>query len=184
MNKWIKIAFLIIGITLFALQNNVIDEIFNLEPTQKDYDIAGIFDDTTLYYVSKVIDGDTIVVETEGEEYKVRMIGIDTPETVHPHKPVECFGKEAKEKLEDLIFEKYIRLLGDETQDNIDTYGRSLRYVYLDDIDINLVMIKEGYAFEYTHITPYVKQEEYKNAQEYAKRNSLGLWDDNVCEYE
>jgi micrococcal nuclease len=141
-------------------------------------DVAGITQEieSELYEVIRVIDGDTIVVQKEEQQYKVRMIGIDTPESVHPSKPVEYFGIEAANKLKELIEEKNVILKLDETQDDIDRYGRLLRYVYLDNIDINLEMIKQGYAFEYTYRVPYEKQEEYKQAENFAKENELGLW--------
>ena len=131
------------------------------------------FNEKTSYEVTRVIDGDTI--EVEGE-YKVRLIGIDTPETVHPNKPVEFFGREASDKLKEMIEGKEVQLVSDPTQDDVDRYGRLLRYVYLDNVDINLEMIKQGYAFEYTYRVAYEKQEEYKQAQEFAKMNKLGLW--------
>ena len=127
----------------------------------------------TFYKVTRVIDGDTLEVDNE---QKVRMIGIDTPETVHPSKPVEYFGKEASDKLKEMIEGKEVELVPDPTQDDVDRYGRWLRYVYLNGVDINLEMIKQGYAFEYTYRIPYEKQNEYKKAQEFAKENELGLW--------
>ena len=145
------------------------------EEIQKE-DIAGIQQETLLYEVTRVIDGDTIEVEKDDEIYKVRMIGIDTPETVHPKKPVEYFGIEASNKLKEMIENKKVDLQTDQTQDDVDRYGRLLRYVYLDGVDINLEMIKQGYAFEYTYRIPYEKQEIYKQAEEFAKNNELGLW--------
>jgi micrococcal nuclease len=129
-----------------------------------------------IFTVTRIVDGDTIVVQQEDEEFRVRMIGIDTPESVHPNKPVEYFGIEASKKLKELIENKNVELKKDGTQDDVDRYGRLLRYVYLDDVDINLEMIKQGYAFEYTYRIPYEKQQEYKQAQEDAKLKNLGLW--------
>ena len=77
--------------------------------------------------VVRVIDGDTIEVEIDGTSYRVRYIGIDTPETVHPQKPVECFGKEASEKNRELVEGKRVRLEKDVS--DTDKYGRLLRYV-------------------------------------------------------
>jgi micrococcal nuclease len=146
-------------------------------------EIAGIQEEAVLYKVTKVVDGDTIVVEKNNETNRVRMIGIDTPETVHPNKPVECFGLEASDMLRELIEGKEVLLKTDPTQDDIDRYGRLLRYVFLDGVDINHEMIKKGFAFEYTYKVPYLKQSKYKSTQENAQKNSLGLWNKNSCNY-
>lgn len=127
--------------------------------------------------VTEIIDGDTIKIST-GE--KVRFIGIDTPETKDPRKPVECFGKEASEHLLSKIDQKDIRLETDPQGDTIDKYGRILRYVYLDDKNINATMIKDGYAYAYTTY-PFSKSEEFKNLENDAKMDKRGLWEDNTC---
>lgn len=154
----------------------IIGVFFLEEESVLEQNVIGVKEERILFNVSRVIDGDTIVVEKDGEEFRVRMIGIDTPETVHPKKDVEFFGIEASNKLKEMIENKEVELLPDPTQDDVDRYGRLLRYVYLDDVDVNLEMIKQGYAFEYTYRVPYEKQGEYKEAQEYAKENNLGLW--------
>ncbi len=154
----------------------IIGVFFLEEESVLEQNVIGVKEERILFNVSRVIDGDSIVVEKDGEEFRVRMIGIDTPETVHPKKDVEFFGIEASNKLKEMIENKEVELLPDPTQDDVDRYGRLLRYVYLDDLDVNLEMIKQGYAFEYTYRVPYEKQGEYKEAQEYAKENNLGLW--------
>lgn len=133
--------------------------------------------------VTKVIDGDTFEVYIDGKIEKVRMIGINTPETVDPRRPVQCFGKEASNKLKELIEGKIIKLDPDQTQDNYDRYNRALRYVYLDDININQKMIQEGYAFEYTYKKPYKFQTEFKQSEKEAQDKDLGLWNNEVCNY-
>ncbi len=164
---------------LIALASFLLLEGFEEAPE----DIAGVKQEIILYKVNKVVDGDTIVVEKVGEEEKVRMIGIDTPETVHPNKPVECFGLEASDKLRSLIEGKEVQLVTDATQDDVDRYGRLLRYVYLGNTDINFQMIKQGFAFEYTYRIPYTKQSKYKSAQLEAKEKNLGLWNPESCNY-
>jgi micrococcal nuclease len=130
----------------------------------------------------RVVDGDTIVVKINSQEETVRLIGIDTPEVVDPRKPVQCFGKEASEKIKELIQGKSVILTPDPTQNDKDNYGRLLRYVYLEDSTfINKKMIEEGYAFEYTYSIPYKYQLELKESQRQAKTNKLGLWADNAC---
>ena len=110
------------------------------------------------------------------------MIGINTPEIVDPRKPVECFGKEASEKAKSILLGKKVHLEQEPTQGNTDKYGRLLRYVFLEDgNDFGLLMIKQGYAYEYTYNIPYKYQNEYKQAQKQAEEAKIGLWADNVC---
>jgi micrococcal nuclease len=133
--------------------------------------------------VIKVIDGDTIEVYENKKIERVRMIGLNTPETVDPRKPVECFGVEASTKLKDLLSNQIVRLESDETQTNLDKYGRQLRYVYLNNENINQKMIEEGYGFEYTYKTPYKYQKEFKESQKRAQQKSSGLWNKSNCNY-
>lgn len=132
--------------------------------------------------VTKVIDGDTIQVIINGNNETLRLIGIDTPETVDPRKPVQCFGKEASTKAKLLLSGKSVRLESDPTQGEIDKYQRLLRYIFLEDgTNFNKLMISEGYAYEYTYNTPYKYQSEFKQAQKEAEAGSVGLWADNAC---
>lgn len=136
----------------------------------------------SLVKVTKVVDGDTIRVVIDGKEESVRLIGIDSPETVDPRKSVQCFGKEASAKAKELVEGKNVILESDSTQDDIDKYDRLLRYVYLEDgTFVNQKMIEEGYAFEYTYDVPYKYQTEFKEAQKQAESNKLGLWADSAC---
>ncbi len=133
--------------------------------------------------VIKVIDGDTISIEKDGVTETLRLIGINTPETVDPRKPVECFGKEASSKAKELLEGKHIRFEQDSSQDIRDKYGRTLAYVFRDDgLFFNKTMIEEGYAYEYTYEVPYKYQQEFKVAQKTAEANQKGLWAPGVCE--
>jgi len=135
-----------------------------------------------LYAVSSVIDGDTIQVVIDGKKETLRLIGIDTPETVDPRKPVQCFGKEASAKAKSLLTGKSVGLEADPTQGERDKYQRLLRYVFLEDgTNFNKLMISEGYAHEYTYNTPYKYQSEFKQAQKEAEASKVGLWADNAC---
>ncbi len=129
-----------------------------------------------LAFVNKVIDGDTIQVSINGENFKVRLIGVDAPETSHPSKLVECFGKEATEFTKNKLLNQTIKLKPDITQQNIDQYGRLLRYVYINDELFNLSIIREGYAHEYTFKVPYLFQNEFKKAEKEARESVRGLW--------
>lgn len=129
------------------------------------------------YEVIKVIDGDTIDVQIDGTVQRLRLIGLNTPETVDPRKPVECFGKEASDKAKELLFGKRVRLELDTTQQNSDIYGRLLRYVFLEDgLFYNKYMIEHGFAYEYTYRVPYYYQKEFKDAQRIAQEKGIGLW--------
>ncbi len=136
----------------------------------------------SLYHVVRVIDGDTIVVQIGDRDEKVRFIGIDTPETVDPRKPVQCFGKEASLKTKALLSIGQVRLVSDTSQGNRDKYGRLLRYLFLPDgTFVNKVLIEQGFAHEYTYRLPYQYQTEFKQAQNSAREKKLGLWADGVC---
>lgn len=134
------------------------------------------------YPVVKVVDGDTIDVSVDGKVERLRLIGINTPETVDPRKPVECFGKEASAKAKEFLAGEEVELEGDPTQDDRDKYGRLLRYVTTKDgFFYNLEIIKQGYAYEYTYDVPYKFQDEFKAAQAEAKNAARGLWADGAC---
>lgn len=133
--------------------------------------------------VVKVVDGDTIDVLVNKKITRVRLIGINTPETLDPRKEIECFGPEASDKLKETLEGKIIELKNDPTQDSEDKYGRQLRYVFLNGENINQKMVSEGYAFEYTYKKPYQLQKEFRNSEIKAKENSLGLWNKVNCNY-
>lgn len=134
------------------------------------------------YSVVKVVDGDTIDVSINGKVERLRLIGINTPETVDPRKPVECFGVEASNKAKSLLTGKKVSLESDSSQGELDKYNRLLRYVFLEDgTNFNLLMIKQGYAYEYTYGVPYKYQSEFKKAQRDAMNERVGLWGD-ICQ--
>ncbi len=132
----------------------------------------------------KVVDGDTIEVSIDGVKKKVRMIGINAPESVDPRRKVECFGKEASNYLKSiLLIGSDVILTADSSQDDIDRYGRIIRYVQLiDGTDVNAKMIIDGYAYEYTYRVPYLKQAEYRVNQEKAEFDGKGLWSEETCD--
>ncbi len=133
--------------------------------------------------VTKVIDGDTIDVSFEGKTQRVRVIGINTPETVDPRKSVECFGEKASTMSKEYLNGQTVWLEADPSQGNQDKYQRLLRYVWTDDasVDYGKVMIATGFAYEYTYDTPYKYLTEYKQAQQMAETNKNGLWADDAC---
>ncbi len=135
----------------------------------------------TQHKVTHVVDGDTIDVEMGSRIERIRLIGVGTPETVHPDKPVECYGPEASNYTKSKLLGKYVALQTDNSQDKYDVYGRLLAYVYLDEKLFNYDLIYNGYAYEYTFNVPYYYQKEFKQAENYASKNKTGLWNPTIC---
>ena len=132
--------------------------------------------------VKRVVDGDTIHVFLDNNDVTIRMIGIDTPETVDPRKPVQCFGKEASNHARQLLNGATVYLEIDDSQGDYDKYNRLLSYIWMADGRMfNQVMIAEGYAFEYTYNRPYKYQAQFKDAQRNAQTQQLGLWAPTTC---
>jgi micrococcal nuclease len=124
-----------------------------------------------IYKVTRVIDGDTLLL-INGE--KVRLIGVNTPETKHPQKPVEYFGKEAHLFTKQMIEGKEARFEFD--RQKRDRYRRLLAYVYLlDGTFLNAEIIKQGYGFAYTKFR-FKYMEEFRRYEREARENRRGLW--------
>jgi micrococcal nuclease len=132
--------------------------------------------------VTDVVDGDTLDVDIGGEQVRLRLIGIDTPESVDPRRPVECYGVEASNKANELLGGQMVYLEPDPSQDERDRFGRLLRFVWLADGRLfNLEMIAQGYAYEYTYDAKYKYQAEFRAAQAQAQTQQLGLWSPTTC---
>lgn len=124
--------------------------------------------------VTRVVDGDTVQVLFDGRELDVRLIGIDTPETVKPGDPVECFGPEASAFTEDRLEGREVRLEFD--VERLDPFDRTLAYVWLGDELFNETLVREGYALV-TTFPPNVRYvERFHGAQRVAREEGLGLW--------
>jgi micrococcal nuclease len=124
--------------------------------------------------VERVVDGDTIVV-TGGE--RVRFIGMDTPETKDPRKPVQCFGREASARTERLLPPgTAVALVYD--VDRIDRYGRTLAYVYRasDGLFVNASLVRDGYAVAFTVPPNVAKADEFVRLARQARQAGRGLW--------
>ena len=120
-----------------------------------------------------VIDGDTIILD--GNEI-VRLIGIDTPETKDPRKPLQYYGREAYEFTKRLVEGKKVRLAYDLNKE--DKYGRTLAYVYLEDgTFLNAEVVKQGYGFAYRYFL-FKYFDEFKQYEIEARENEIGLWSD------
>lgn len=127
--------------------------------------------------VLRAIDGDTIEL-TDGE--RVRYIGIDTPESVDPRRPVECLGQEAARRNRELTLGRTVYLESD--IENRDRYGRLLRYVYLaDGTMVNEMLAREGFA-EPATVPPNVRYVKlFRDAGAEARNAQIGLWG-TICE--
>lgn len=129
--------------------------------------------------VVKVVDGDTIKVVMNGQEFTIRYIGIDTPETVDPRRGVQCFGKQASDENKQLVEGREVFLEKDVSE--TDKYNRLLRYVYLPiDEDsilfINDYLVRSGFAKSSTYPPDVKHQERFLVAQKEAQEKGLGLW--------
>ncbi|MGP9725409.1 thermonuclease family protein [Corynebacterium sp. AOP40-9SA-29] len=128
------------------------------------------------FTVDRVIDGDTVDVATDGGTVKrVRVLGIDTPETVHPDKPVECMGPEASAIASELAPAGVrVTLVTDEAADDVDDYDRQLAHVVVGETNLGAEMLARGLA--HTTSFPHSLKDHYTGLQDAAEHNHLGLW--------
>jgi micrococcal nuclease len=136
--------------------------------------------------VDRVVDGDTVKVTLDGEQVSVRLIGINTPETVKPGSPIECFGPESSDFAVDLLDGQSIVLEFDESQGYLDRYDRVLAYVWrvLPDGTLRLFneeAVRGGFAYERQYSDgPYAWKDAFDDAQRDAQEAGAGLW--SACE--
>ncbi len=124
--------------------------------------------------VVRVVDGDTVVLD--GNE-KIRLIGINTPESVDPRKSVQWFGKEAAARTRALLEGRKVRVEFD--VERKDRYGRTLGYLHRDDgLFVNLALVEEGYAFAYRYPPNVRYAERFRDAERGAREEARGLWSD------
>ena len=156
---------LVIGCTSNASQNLEVKPL-ETEPNEK---ISS--SNLIKYEVIRVIDGDTVELKN-GE--RLRYNDIDTPETVHPSKPVECYGPQASAKNKELVEGEIILVeLGNPEKDR---YGRLLGYVYIDDLFVNAELVRGGYAEVNSYGNPGSKLSNLLDIEKNAKRSMQGLW--------
>jgi micrococcal nuclease len=127
------------------------------------------------FAVVKVVDGDTVRVQRGKRTATVRLIGVDTPETMHPNKPVERYGKEASAFTRRLLLGERVRLEYD--QQRRDRYGRTLAYVYRerDGLFVNAEIIRRGYGHADTRF-PFRHLDEFRRLEREARQKRRGLW--------
>ena len=136
------------------------------------------FSGDNTYRVLGVVDGDTIKIDYEGRSETVRLIGVDTPETVHPNKPVEFFGKEASAFTKNLLIGESVYLrFGNEPRGK---YNRLLAYVFRspDGLFVNLEIVRQGYGHAYV-MYPFEHMELFRHYESRARRFGKGLWSES-----
>lgn len=136
------------------------------------------------YKVTRVVDGDTIYVDYNGEQMGIRIMGLDTPETVHPTQPVECYGPEASEEAKRVLENAEVSLTTDPTQGSAsdtfpgmreDKYDRVLAYVDVYGMDYSAHMIRHGLAEEATYGTKHERADEYRQLEADAAAFGIGM---------
>ena len=134
---------------------------------------------SNIFSVTKVVDGDTFEIKMPEGLIKVRLIGIDTPETVDPRREVGCFGKKASAETKRLIEGKKVILSKDISE--TDKYNRLLRYVYLpigegNNLFVNDYLVRQGFAKSLTYPPDVKFNQRFKEAEKEARDNLRGLW--------
>jgi micrococcal nuclease len=124
--------------------------------------------------VTRVVDGDTVEVLIGGREEDVRYIGVDTPETVKPGTPIQCFGRQASAFNHRLVEGRTVRIAFD--RERRDVYGRLLGYVYLSGEFVNAELVRRGFARTLTIAPNDTFAPFFARLQSRAGRAGLGLW--------
>jgi micrococcal nuclease len=133
-------------------------------------------EDASAGRVTRVVDGDTIHVSVGGRDETVRYIGMDTPESVKPGTPVQCFAKRASAFNKRLVAGERVRLVRD--AEERDRYGRLLAYVYRarDGRFVNAALVRRGYAVPLTIPPNVAHAKQFRRLAATARRKGRGLW--------
>lgn len=175
--KGIFITLILLLLSVFGFSQK--DSI--LKVTAPEPDVTSVAS-STLYVASKVIDGDTIIVEMEGQSETVRLLGIDTPEVDPQYNPIECYGRQATDATKDKVLNQTVSLETDTTQGKRDKFDRILAYVFLaDGTNLNKYLVAEGFAKEYTYNKAYKYQIAFKQSEQEAREQEKGLWSTENC---
>lgn len=174
------ISTLLFGFLILGLQ-----DYYRVESNPKIDHSSEIASTSTNAFIIRAVDGDTLKVRLDGkeDEVTVRLLGVNTPESVDPRRPVECFGKEASTFTASLTEGRRARLESDPQADEVDRYGRLLRNVILaDGMDLNAELVKQGYAYAYLNypLDP-ARKTQLMYLQNQADEQQLGLWGEGGC---
>lgn len=160
------------------------------EYTTSEIDVANTTEDQLVFTDKKevtferIVDGDTIVVYMDNVRERVRLIGVDTPESVKQGTAIECFGKESSKFLDSFLSDsKKLFLEFDPASGMRDRNGRLLAHVFLHSgVNVNHEIISQGYGYEYTYRAQnYLYKSDYKSAQKQAQIHDRGLWSPETC---
>lgn len=144
------------------------------DPANLDVPAVGLAGEDTAI-VASITDGDTFRATLDGQSTPIRLTGIDTPETRHPNKGVECFGRESTEALARMLpVRSEVRLVYD--VERLDRYDRTLAYVYSGSTFVNLELVRQGYAQVSTHPPNVRFAEDFVRAAAEAREAGRGLW--------
>ncbi|MGP4042047.1 thermonuclease family protein [Gracilibacillus sp. D59] len=125
--------------------------------------------------VSRVVDGDTVNIDIDGQEETIRLLLVDTPETKHPNLPVQPFGPEASNFAVEKLTGKEVKVEFDGPER--DKYDRLLGYIWVDGENFNQLLLEEGLArYAYVYDPPYTHQDEMKQAEQLAREAEIGIW--------
>ncbi len=183
--KWERLAATIVAAVFLLVLSRVSAAPSEASPEVKPAPIpVPAANSSTNAFVSRAVDGDTLEATLDdGTVVKIRMLGVNTPESVDPRRPVECFGKEASKHMAELVAGKRVLLAADPQADEVDKYGRLLRNVFLEDgTDVNAAIVRDGYAHAYLDF-PLNKQRKIELArlQDEAEAAKRGLWNPEAC---
>jgi micrococcal nuclease len=160
------------------LQNLGLTDSYKPQNTYAKSTINGSKDGIEKSQVRRVVDGDTVEL-TNGQ--KIRLLNIDTPETVKANTPVMCYGQEASNFTKKLLTDKTVQLTYDKEAN--DQYGRGLRFIFLDGVDtsdvensINAELVKNGFAKMVVYKPNNTYAKEFQAWENEAKSKKLGLW--------
>lgn len=178
---WIGLLFLflIVQSNLPQPQAQITNTSLKTNPTAANPRLATVDSqpkNDNLFLVTRVIDGDTIIL---ADGRTIRYLGMDTPESVDPKKPVHCLAQAAAAKNKELVLGQYVSLIYD--QEKIDKYGRTLAYVFVGDNFINLELVDLGLARAYPYAPNFLHRQDFADAQARAQQKKMGLWS-GICE--
>lgn len=169
--KWIRFA--VAAVPLFAVASALLFQAY-AQDKRPEIPVKD-FAKHAAHQVVRIIDGDTVVVKVDDKNLTVRLIGVDTPETVDPRKPVQVYGKEASNFLANLLTGESVFVAYD--QQKTDKYCRTLAYLYRspDGMFVNLEVIRQGYGHALTQY-PFKHMDLFRHYEREARKSGRGLW--------